>query len=410
LVTCADIIRGNPTLQEGFAQLQVPSPLDPGADGDAPNANGARKVYVIDGLLDLTLSLSSLQAFELRLAACECLKAYFYSHAEVRLHFLKRAIEGHNAGIDETANVLTVLLRPSVETSANDPYHIWFAAIITFHLLFEDPKAKAMAMAVTEGDAASGEEVVTSIQTITAHVIAGFNRVDDSRILIGYLIILLGWLFEDLDAVDDFLSEGTNIQSLIQVIVQPRSTDEIVQGLSAMVLGVAYEFSTKDSPIPRTALHSILTSRMGRERYLDKLVKLRSHPFMRDFEVMSRKLDASAAQLPDVYFDGAFVDFFKDNYSRLTRSMDREPGIEISVVTNGVQKGISRELVDSLRTQVDERLQALQDAESRLSTLGRQLDRETAEHRRTRDSSIIELARIKSANETLHRQHDEELR
>ncbi|KZL78991.1 intracellular protein transport protein [Colletotrichum incanum] len=411
LVTCADIIRGNPSLQEGFAQLQVPSPLEPLTPATAGQTNGVVKVYVIDGLLDLTLSVQDLDAFDLRLAACDCLKAYFYNHADIRLHFLRRAIEGHNTGADETANVLTVLLRPSSDAAVANPYRSWFAATIMLHLVFDNPEAKSMAMAVTEGDAKNGEEVVTSIQTIAAHLISGLNREQDSRVVVGYLMLLLGWLFEDLDAVNDFLGEGTNTQSLIQAVNHPYPSGDIVQGLCAMLLGVLYEFSTKDSPIPRADLHNILVSRMGRERYIDKLSKLRSDPLVRDFEVIPQKLSNSGSgKLPDVYFDATFVDFFKDNYSRILRGIDRDPGLEISVVSNGIQKGVSRELVDSLRTQLTEKEQALQKAQVSLETIGRQLGQEQADHRRTRETTALELARIKQVNEGMQRQHDAELR
>ncbi|OTA65280.1 hypothetical protein K449DRAFT_265300 [Hypoxylon sp. EC38] len=180
-------------------------------------------------------------------------------------------------------------------------------------------------MAVTEGDAESGEEVVTSIQTITAHLVSGLARAEDDRISVGYLMLLIGWLFEDLDGVNDFLGEGSNIQALAQEVVKHNSSSVIVQGLCAMILGVVYEFSTKDSPIPRSTLHSVLMSRISREKYMDALNKLRSHPFMRNFEVLPQKLD-STGNLPDVYFDATFVDFFKDNYSRMIRAIDRDPG------------------------------------------------------------------------------------
>ncbi|KAI8299809.1 Intracellular protein transport protein USO1 [Colletotrichum sp. SAR11_59] len=368
LETCADIIKGNASLQEGFAQLQVPSPLDSHTPVEDSQANSALQVYVmvyvIDGLLDLALGVEDTEAFDLRLAASDCLKAYFYSHADIRLHFLRRAIEGHKTGADETANVLTVLLRPSSNADITNPYRSWFAATIMFHLVFDNPEAKSLAMAVTEGDAESGEEVVTSIQIVAAHLISGLNREGDSRVVVGYLMLLLGWLFEDLDAVNDFLGEGSNTQSIIQAINHPYPSGEIVQGLCAMLLGVLYEFSTKDSPIPRTDFHSILVSRMGRERYIDKLSKLRSNPLVRDFEVIPQKLSNSGSgKLPDVYFDATFVEFFKDNYSRILRGIDRDPGLEISVVSNGVQKGVSRELVDSLRNQLAEKDQALQEAQ-----------------------------------------------
>ncbi|KAI1403280.1 p115 like vesicle tethering protein [Hypoxylon fuscum] len=412
LTTCADTIRGNAKLQETFAQLQVPSVLDtqpPATNGQNGAANTVPVVYVIDGLLDLTLSVPTSQLFDLRLAACQCIKAYFFNHPEVRLHFLRRAIDGHASGVDETANVLTTLLRPSNDSVPMDPYRHWFAAVITFHLVFDNAEAKALAMSVTEGDAESGEEVVTSIQTITSHLVSGLARAEDDRVAVGYLMLLIGWLFEDLDGVNDFLGEGSNIQALAQEVTKHNPSSAIVQGLCAMILGVLYEFSTKDSPIPRSTLHSVLMSRMSRDKYIDTLTKLRSHPFMRNFEVIPQKADPEG-NMPEVYFDATFVDFFKDNYSRIIRAIDRDPGMEISVVTNGVQKGISRELVDSLRSQVDEKERALQAAHVDMASLEGKLGQEQADHRRTKETSVAELARIKSVNETIQRNHEEEVK
>ncbi|KAF4839107.1 Intracellular protein transport protein USO1 [Colletotrichum tropicale] len=411
LETCADIIKGNASLQEGFAQLQVPSPLDSHTPVEVSQPNGAFQVYVIDGLLDLALGVEDTEAFDLRLAASDCLKAYFYSHADIRLHFLRRAIEGHKTGADETANVLTVLLRPSPNADITNPYRSWFAATIMFHLVFDNPEAKSLAMAVTEGDAESGEEVVTSIQIVAAHLISGLNREGDSRVVVGYLMLLLGWLFEDLDAVNDFLGEGSNTQSIIQAINHPYPSGEIVQGLCTMLLGVLYEFSTKDSPIPRTDFHSILVSRMGRERYIDKLSKLRSNPLVRDFEVIPQKLSNSGSgKLPDVYFDATFVEFFKDNYSRILRGIDRDPGLEISVVSNGVQKGVSRELVDSLRSQLAEKDQALQEAQrqhdAELRTLQDKITALQEEHHKQMDQA---RRQIESQVAALEKEHKRQL-
>ncbi|RYC65307.1 hypothetical protein CHU98_g951 [Xylaria longipes] len=397
LTTCADTIRGNARLQENFAQLQVPSVLETAqaGNGQIGDLDGVPPIYVIDGLLDLVLSVPSTQAFDLRVAASQCIKAYFFNHPEVRIHFLRRAIEGHASGVDETANVLTTLLRPDNTSSASDPYRHWFAAAIVFHLVFESPEGKTLAMSVTEGDAESGEEVVTSIQTITAHLVTALGRGDDDRVCVGYLMLLIGWLFEDMDGVNDFLGEGSNIHALAQEIVRHPPSSILIQGLCAMILGVIYEFSTKDSPIPRSTLHSVIMSRVGREKYIDALNKLRGHALMRDFEVTPQKADGSG-NLPDVYFDATFVEFFKDNYSRIARAIDRDPGLEISVVTNGVQKGISRELVDSLRSQVEEKEQALQATLADVATLNGKLGQEQADHRRSKEASVAELARIKS--------------
>lgn len=379
-------------------------------DGNGAQANGVPKIYVIDGLLDLTLCVHSLQAFDIRMAACETLKAYFFNHPGIREHFLRRAIEGHKSGTIEAANILTTLLRSPTEESTVDPYRHWFAACIMLHLVFENATTKELARQVTEGNEAEGEEVVTSIQIITSHLIGSLSRNDDERITIGYLMLLLCWLFEDLDGVNELLEEGSNVQRLIQTVVKNSSSETLVQGLCAMMLGVAYEFSTKDSPIPRGTLQPLLMSNMGRDRYIDKMSKLRAHPHVRDFEMIPQKLDPSTGKLPEVYFDETFVDFFKDNYSRILRAIDRDPGMEISVITNGVQKGISRELVDSLRSQLDEKEKALQGCQASLAHLEQQLGQERADTRRLKETSSVELTRIKSVNESLQRNHEAEIR
>ena len=381
-----------------------------------PQVNGhsqnepALKVNVIQGMLELVLATSSNDEFDVRLAACECIKAYLYSHTPIRLHFLRRAIEGHISDDYEIDNIFTVLIDNSESTRAGDPYRPWMAAVLLFHLLYEDHDAKGTARRVTEGDAESGEEVVTCIQALSANLISGVQRGDNERVSIGYLMVLCAWLFEDPDAVNDFLGEGSNVQSLVQLITQDPYHNILISGLCAFLLGIMYEFSTKDSPVPRATLHQILTMRLGREQYTDKITKLREHTLVRDFEVLPQRLDSSKfGGLPDVYFDSTFVEFLKDNFSRVIRAVDRDPGLEIPIIANGIQRGVSRELVDSLRVQVEDRIQALQKAESEVLNLEQKLGQEQADHRKAKEFAALELGRIKSVNEALQRNHEEEV-
>ncbi|KAI9876748.1 MAG: hypothetical protein M1830_005813 [Pleopsidium flavum] len=413
LTTCADMIRGHATIQEGFAQLEVPfSRLDPAIKqlSGSAETNGIQKVNVIHCLLDLVLASTSSHEFDARLSACECIKAYFFKHVPIRMHFLRRAIEGHVSGEDDVVNILTTLIDDSDVKRSTDPYRPWLAAVLLFHLIYEDPQAKSLAMSVTEGDAEHGEEVITCIQAIAGNLIDGLQKGDDERVSVGYLMLLCGWLFEDPDAVNDFLGEGSSIESLIQTVAQSSMDKVIVPGLCAILLGIIYEFSTKDSPVPRATLHSILASRLSRDRYVDKITKLREHHLVRDFEVLPQRLVSDqGGAIPDVYFDKTFIHFLKDNFSRLIRAIDRDPGMEIAVMANGVQKGISRELVDSLRGQLDDRNQALQKAESDLLSLERRLGQEQADHRRAKESASVELSRIKSVNQGLQNHHEDDL-
>lgn len=418
MASCADLIRGNSSLQQKFAQCEVflvpEAPLvstTPKVNGDShTSVAGPVRVNVIQGLLDLALSVSKLNSFDVRLSASDCIKAYLHGHVPIRQHFLRRARDGYMSADYEADNILTILLGMGSNGRSGDPYRYWIAAVILFHLIYEDDDAKHLAMNISDGDAAQGEEVVTCIQTLSENLVAGALRDNDDRITIGYLMVLSGWLWEDPDAVNDFLGEGSNIQSLIQLVIQPSPQKVLVAGLCAFLLGIIYEFSTKDSPVTRTTLHEILTYRLGREQFNDKMTKLRENPLVRDYEIMSQGLTfGQVGGLPDVYFDKTFVDFLKDNFSRVFRAMDRDPGIEISVVAKGVQKGISRELVDSLKSQLDDRTQALQKAEAECLTMERKLGQEQADHRKAKEAATIELGRIKSINDSLQKHHEEDI-
>ncbi len=385
-----------------------------GQASDEANGNKAAKpvprINVIEALLKLSLEPAPIQLLDARLSACDCVKAFFTNHSGIRVHVLLRAINGHASGQDEIPNILTVLLTPPELRGNADPYQTWMASVLMFHLLFENTEGKSVAMGVTEGDAENGEEVITCIQTITGNLITGIQRGDDERISLGYLMLLCGWLFEDPDAVNDFLGEGSSIQTLLQETKHRGVTNVHVSGLCTILLGIIYEFSSKDSPIPRKTLHKLLLEQLGREQYIDKITRLRESPLVRDFEVLPQTIGANyEGGLPDIFFDRVFIEFLKDNFTRLLRAIDREPGLEISVITNGVERGVSRELVDSLKSEVEEKDQAVQELESELVSLRHKLEHEQAEHRKSRDTSGLEFTKIQQSYDSLQKRLEQEL-
>ncbi|MCJ1312647.1 hypothetical protein MMC25_006322 [Agyrium rufum] len=408
LETCADLIRRNNSIQERFAQQEVALPGEvTQVNGHAPKPTVIR-VNIIQALLDLSLSSRSSSPLELRLSASECVKAYLIGHKAIRLHFLGRAREGHLSDQEEDDNILTILLDTSTDSVRTDPIRHWIASIILFHLLYEDYEAKNLAMSIAEGDAEEGEEVVTCIQLLSANMCSSMQRGEDDLVGLGYQMVLCGWLWEDPDAINDFLGEGSTVQNLVQIVLQPTPQKALIAGLCTFLLGIVYEFSTKDSPIPRSKLHEILTSRIGRDQYIDKLTKLREHHMIRDHEILGQTPGGPGAG--DVKLDAVFVDFVKDNYSRVLRAIDREPGMEISVIANGIQKGVSREMVDQLQARVEDREQAVQKLESQILNLERQLSQEQADHRKAKETATIEVNRIRTINEHLQRNHEEEAR
>jgi hypothetical protein len=402
LNTCADMIRGNPRLQEGFAQEQVQPIVDSTTNG-LTSPNGVSSVYVIEALLNLVLTPAPNELFDLRNAACECVRSYFYQHMQIREHFLNRAIGGHEGG-DETANALTILMAGSQASPASDPYRLWFASTLIYHLIVGDLRAKDTLMQVKEGDAESGEEVVTCIQTLTSNLISSLQLEEDERISIAYLMLLLEWLYEDAAAVNDFLGEASSLQSLVQATLTPGDDRVVIRGLCAALLGVVYEFSTRDSPVPRRELQPVLTSKLGREKYLESISELRQHPLVRDFEVLPRTGGGSGS-LPEVFFDEMFIDFLKDNFSRLTRAIDRDSNIE----QHQSHDGVDRDVVDALRGERDEKEQTIQELRTQLMMLEQKLDQETAEHRKTQQSADEQRNTLKKINDKLHSDLDKEI-
>ncbi|KAF1352701.1 intracellular protein transport protein-like protein [Lizonia empirigonia] len=402
LSTCADLIRGNPRMQEGFAQEQVRPFIQPTANG-AATPNGVANVYVIEALLNLVLTPAYNDLFDMRSAGADCIKAYFHNHAQIREHFLNRAIGGHEAG-DETQNALTILMEGS-QVSPGDPYRIWFAATLIFDLIFDNLQAKHTLMEVKEGDAESGEEVVTCIQTLTANLIASLQLEQDERISIAYLMLLLGWLFEDAAAVDDFLGEASSLQSLVQAVLRPGSDQTINRGLCAALLGTIYEFSTRDSPVPRRQLQDTLTGKLGREKYLNAITELRNHPLIRDFEVLPQR-GGGEGSLPDVFFVDTCVDFLKDNFSRLTRAIDRNPNIE----QHQSHDGVDRDIVDALRGEIDGKEHSIQELKAQLMDLEQKLDQEHADHRKTQQAADEQRNTLKRINDKLHNDLDTEIK
>ena len=409
LLTCADAIRNNASLQEKFGDLDVQDattdkPASPLTNGHTIT-NRLERTNVIEALLRTALTPASSSFLDLRLASTECIKAFFAGHTGIRSHVLRRAIDGHKSGADAIPNILTVLVEGN---NSPDVYQKWLASVLLFHLIFEDLQAKALTLEVSEGDASSGEEVITCLQAIANNLTVAIQKGEDDRILIGYLMLLSGWTFEDPDAVNDFLGEASNLQSLIQWTKTGRIGAPLVPGLSAFLLGILYEFSSKDSPVSRSTIHQLLHSGLGREQYVNRLKVIREDPRVRDFEVLPQTTQADPEAF--IVFDKLFIDFFKDNFSRISRAVDREPGFEISVIKGGVEKGVSRELVDSLRAQLDDRTKSVNSLESELLEVKRHLEQERLEHRKSKESHVVELTRIKQINESLQRNHEEEIR
>ncbi|KAI7642807.1 hypothetical protein KC322_g20049, partial [Hortaea werneckii] len=347
----------------------------------------------IEALLDLTLA-SPQDESSLRAAGCTLIQAYLAGHDRIRWHFLQRAIAGH-AEHEQAANVLTTLLHPGAE-----PQSIVFASWIVADLLADHPEAKAALAAVREGNENEGEDVLTSIQALGSQLQSALQPTPDERLIAAYAGLLTLLLWEFASGVNDLLSEGSGLLQALVTGANPNSGDAVVAGVAASLLGTLYEFSTKDSPIPRRTLAPLLTRKLGRSKYLEALTLLRRHPAVRDADLEGPSEDS--------LLSAKFIDLFMNEYTRLRRAVDKDPGVEV-LPPSAAEAGVDRDVLDELRGQLQATKDALTQAQQEALTASQQAEQDRLTSAKELQTSTSEVERLRKINEAMQNGHQSEL-
>lgn len=266
LYTAADLVRVNQVLQSQLLAIDVPYV-------DLSIALSIQKqpqiIPVASALLNWALLTTSIHVFELRLAAQNCLCAIFEGNHDAKLNFINEHIsiykgeplpteevsaEGSSASetlipSTDNANLISALVDYDPDALLN-PYKSWFAAVILMHIFEDALDIRDQLVFLKIGDESLGEEVVSSIRAMSSIMVTSLKYADP-RIAIAYLMLLSFWLYEDLNAVNEFLEESSTIQSLIWLITRSGTNNSLVVSLAAILLGIAYDFSSNDSPFSR---------------------------------------------------------------------------------------------------------------------------------------------------------------
>ena len=95
--------------------------------------------------------------------------------------------------------------------------------------------------------------------------------------------------------------------------------------MATILLGVAYEFSSADSPLPRAELHALLVKSLGKDNYALKIKQFKANPVFKDFEqALLLTFTQDDTGLPNVYFTTNYVDLIKENL-RIKRALTHDP-------------------------------------------------------------------------------------
>jgi len=422
LKACADMITMNSALQESFAALLVDIEQEHEPETNGVNGTNGVKVirtYVIEALLNRVLHASTLEYLDLRAAAATCIKAYCLGHQRIRHHFLQRAIAGHLEGEDVGSNILSTLAAGYQASETSDILQFILATDIMSQLLADDEEAKQLLQAVSEGNAEKGEDVISAVQLLAGHLTATLQNDTDARISVAYLMLLITAFYDSQLMINDCLAEGSSLLTALvdmagkchdsQILADPIRS--LLPGLCAILMGIIYEFSSRDSPISRRTLQPFLNNKLGRQRYLDALMSLRQHPLVRDFELTAQTnivLDSS-----QILFNSTFIELIKEEYGRLRRAIDKDPGIEVIHKGEG---GVDRDILDELRAQItskDEAMQILENQTADSKQVAEQASLETRKEiqslQANQKSLEAEVDRIRKVNERLQKDNEIEV-
>ncbi|KAI0264148.1 p115 like vesicle tethering protein [Gloeopeniophorella convolvens] len=178
------------------------------------------------------------------------------------------------------------------------------------------------------------------------------------RVVCALLALLSQWLWEDARAVREFLEAG-GLGVLVEQLNQPSEVDAVVPGLCAFLLGVCYEYNREPGEITRTTMHPIL-ARLGADVLVGRMNRVREDERFKvvgpDSWVLPcptpgpHALDPAFTPMYDgeteVWFDWAFVDFWKANNYTIQRGIVADPD---SAPSSTAQSGEESVLVTSLR-------------------------------------------------------------
>ncbi|KAI6114688.1 p115 like vesicle tethering protein [Pisolithus croceorrhizus] len=176
------------------------------------------------------------------------------------------------------------------------------------------------------------------------------------RLIVGYLCLLVQWLWEDAKSVREFLDAGG--LGIVEPINQTAETDSLIPGLCAFLLGVCYEFNREPGEITRSTIHAII-SRLTVDALVGHITRVREDDCFKsvgpECTVLLCPTSSPGAlasnhraqeQEGEIWFDWAFVDFWKSNQYAVQRALGSDPN---SLATSSGPSAESMMLIGSLR-------------------------------------------------------------
>lgn len=317
LYAVADIIRSNEKNQDLFWKHVVPP--------SSPIMNHNFKFPQPALLIIVELALKCEDDFGVRAAAAYCFQSFTFNNRDAQIALAATLtpppVENPNdEGSDhpQSPGSLLVTTLLNWESSKRDPFRVWFATVMLSHILYENQKAKELALTVRFMD---DDGDVSLLHKSMFVLLMASREATDVRILIGVYSMMIHWLHSSVTCVKEFLSEGSNLQFLIEQINQSSGVDPLVQGLATYLLAICHEFNEDLEPsFTQASLQNLIVSRIGADVFMSRIDRLKESKYFQ--KVSPYYLPSESTKgLPDVYFDATFVDLLKSTADSMIRAV-----------------------------------------------------------------------------------------
>ncbi|TCD69596.1 hypothetical protein EIP91_007018 [Steccherinum ochraceum] len=399
----------------------VPVPDTNGEEWDRLEPGSA-----LDALVELALhgeynglfsGKRSREGLELRGAALGVFQN-FVQNDEIREAIVQAMVppEGSSEPAPVTPLLHALIAPPTAPLEIATVTSTHLSCLLFAHLLRFSPKAKSLARAIiptppsgtTERDTGSffvpadggpppsaqpepepaeedDEPPQSLLQILSEHLSLAFlsrTRADTSdrearewdRLIVGYLCLLVQWLWEDPGSVRDFLNAG-GLGMLVEPINQMADADPVIPGLCTFLLGVLYEFNREPGEITRSTIHPIL-NRLGVDVLVGRITHLRDDdrfkaigpdtlvvPYPHQAATLATPATNDSDKEAEIWFDWAFVDFWKSNYYTVQRGISADPN---ALSPTSGPNAESAMLISSLRDVVQKQSQEIDSLKAQL--------------------------------------------
>ncbi|KAK9885410.1 hypothetical protein WA026_010906 [Henosepilachna vigintioctopunctata] len=282
--TVAEIIRGNLTNQEYFANVMAPS-------------TPPRPAIVV-----LLLSMvNEKQPFQLRCAVLYCFECFVYKN-EIGQGQIIQTLLPSSLG---TADVTTGQLLCGGLFS-NDSLSNWFSAVSLSHCLIDNPAQKEQLLRVMIATNLGTQAVSLLQQNVT--YLQQSNRLQSK---IGILMLLSMWLAQCQQAVQIFL----NISGAMAFLTAQTSAseydnnEELIQGICAFIMGLCVVFNDNSvQNYSKENLSHLIEKRVGIETYCKKLNEISRHEV---YAKAAKQPQVLARHSSDLLLEFEFCKLFK---------------------------------------------------------------------------------------------------